>query len=260
MSWEQGSRSRDDFATEARQIAEILDGGNVGIAEQVLSKDLQTLRSRPADQDQLLSMVDRFDRKGFGADLQILEDRSARVIMNGYEGPRFPYGGQSYPVGDRQYPYQEFPVQQSQYDRNAQYNPYYENRSVVIVEQRPDAASRVLEGVAIGVGAAIGKEVIDSVFGKDCRSNRDRNCGSRNDRRIEPRIHYPASPHYDPRPGHTRAPYEPIPRHERIVEPRIHYPASPQHQRRPDCETRRPDCAPRITDNYSRYEHHQGKR
>jgi len=64
---------------EAALIAQQLDSGNAGLAGQRLRADLYQLQRSPEEAKQLVKLVEQYDRKGSGADLEIRQGR-----QNGY--------------------------------------------------------------------------------------------------------------------------------------------------------------------------------
>jgi hypothetical protein len=78
MSYERYSPDSRSFAQqqnplerEARYIAQQMDGGNAELAGQRLRDDLMQLQRSPQQAKQLVELVQEFDRKGNGADLDI---------------------------------------------------------------------------------------------------------------------------------------------------------------------------------------------
>lgn len=145
---------------EAHEVAEALDRGNIGCAEQRLRSDLYSMQD-PYDQHRFLSMVNQMDHKGYGADLQIQRGPDGRefwnIVPSEYQqqyrgGCQQPYqGGYERPCPERNYPYQ-------QYQPPYQQNPYYDRplpQQEVIIQNRRDPGEAIVEGLAIGIGVAV---------------------------------------------------------------------------------------------------------
>jgi hypothetical protein len=154
----------DQYAyREAHHVAEMLDRGNIGVADQMLRNDLYQMN--PRDQHFFLQMINSMERKGFGADLQVIMLPDGRETYSIVPPPAaYGYGDRDrYPCPDRQYQVQ-YPYQQMPYERPM-------NMPQVIVEpQRPDPGAALVEGLAIGVGAGLGSALINRAFGGEHRN------------------------------------------------------------------------------------------
>lgn len=157
MTWYADGRNDQHLWRDAHHVAELLDTGNYSRAEQKLRHDLYQMQNDPREQHAYLNMITSMERRGFGADLQIqlLPDgreawRIIRPAQNPYE--------RSYPCPSRQcrvqYPYEQ--------------QPYHRPNTipdVVVMERRPDPGAAILEGIAIGVGMEVGRQVINRALG-----------------------------------------------------------------------------------------------
>jgi hypothetical protein len=65
------SQQQNPIEREARFIAQQMDSGNAELAGQRLREDLMRLQRSPEEAKQLVQLVEQFDRKGNGADLDI---------------------------------------------------------------------------------------------------------------------------------------------------------------------------------------------
>ncbi len=65
------SQQQNPLEREARFIAQQMDSGNAELAGQRLREDLMRLQRSPEEAKQLVQLVEQFDRKGNGADLDI---------------------------------------------------------------------------------------------------------------------------------------------------------------------------------------------
>ena len=162
MDWERQPCSNDQFTrNEGRQIANALDSGNLGWAQQMINRDMDMLRGQPCEQEKLLHAIELYDRKGVGADIEVYRDNYNRVNWQVSDNRPMPYNGQS--PCDR---YQNYPCRPPQ----PEYRPYYEGRNYGYQGrdygyQRPDPGAAIVEGLAIGMGAAIGQQIIRGAFG-----------------------------------------------------------------------------------------------
>lgn len=73
------SQRQNPLEREAAYIAQQMDSGNAELAGQRLRQDLYQLQHYPEQATQLVQLVQQFDRKGSGADLEIRQGR-----QNGY--------------------------------------------------------------------------------------------------------------------------------------------------------------------------------
>jgi hypothetical protein len=134
---------------EAHHVADLLDRGNAGEAENRLRNDLYSLQNDPRGQHEFLNRVSQMDRKGYGADLQIQRGPDGSEYWNIVPAQ---YNQQNNYPGDyqRPRPYTPPPNFPPPYypEPRPSYPPPPENR-------RPDPGTAILEGLAIGVGAAV---------------------------------------------------------------------------------------------------------
>lgn len=119
------------WRAEAQQVARDLDRNDLQSAQEAMRADLMQLQNNPRAQQQFVQMVDQYDRKGAGLDINISR------------GPR---GEQVWQITD---PYPAPPPRRP---------------DVVIVQpQRPSPGEIMVEsiftGVATGVGIRIGQEI-----------------------------------------------------------------------------------------------------
>ncbi|MBX9724754.1 MAG: hypothetical protein K2X81_25335, partial [Candidatus Obscuribacterales bacterium] len=140
-----------DLPREAQHIARELDNGDVREASHHLREDLYQMQNNPRAQRELLQMVDRFENKGQGADLQIQYGYEGRVSWN-ITSP--------YPQPYEQAPQPYYP-QQAQ----PQPQPYYRQPDVVVVPQRPDPGDQLLNGLGLGIGVGVGAAITRGIFG-----------------------------------------------------------------------------------------------
>lgn len=98
---------QNPLVQEAQFIAQQMDSGNSRFAVQRLQEDLQQLQGYPDSQKQLISLVDRMEQKGEGADIQtqIMRAQDGRLYADvsaidyqyssdGYQTIRQPYSSQ----------------------------------------------------------------------------------------------------------------------------------------------------------------------
>lgn len=160
MDWERQGCSNDQFTrNEGRQIANALDNGNVGWAQEMLTRDMGMMRGQPCAQEKLLHAIELYDQKGIGADIQVYRDNYNRVNWQITDNRRMPM-----PYGEQNpcYPCQNYPER-----RQPEYRPYYEGRDYGY--RRPDPGSAIVEGLAIGAGVAIGQQIMRGAFGRHHR-------------------------------------------------------------------------------------------
>lgn len=93
MSW-----SYDQLAQRADLITRTMDQGNTFAAADLMRDELMRLRTSPRAQETLVDLVDRWDRKGVGADLDMSLFRRGcsvfeSVSITGWqrEAPRWGY-------------------------------------------------------------------------------------------------------------------------------------------------------------------------
>lgn len=151
-------RCEDQYTVrEAHHVAEMLDRGNVGAADQMLRNDLYQMN--PREQHFFLQMINSMERKGCGADLQI------RMLPDGRETYAIIPPAAAYGYGDRYPGYQDpryqvqYPYQQMPYERPLNVP------QVIVQQQRPDPGAALVEGLAVGVGVGLGSALINRALG-----------------------------------------------------------------------------------------------
>jgi hypothetical protein len=146
-----------DLPREARHIARELDNGDLREASHHLREDLFQLQNDPRAQRELLRLVDRFDNKGQGADLQSQYGYEGRVSWNIVSPYAQPY---------EQAPQPYYPAQQQPYyPPQPQAQPYYRQPDVVVVPQRPDPGDQFVNGLGLGIGVGVGAAITRGIFG-----------------------------------------------------------------------------------------------
>jgi hypothetical protein len=143
---------------EARNVSERLDRNDVYGAQEAMRQDLYQLQNDPRAQHDFINMVNRYDRKGVGADLNIYRG------PNGMEQwqitpPNYGNGRNPYP-GDGRYPYpQPIPMPMPMPPEIPVPVP------VPVPVPRRDPGEVIVDGIATGAGIAIGAKIMGEIFG-----------------------------------------------------------------------------------------------
>ncbi|MBX9687421.1 MAG: hypothetical protein K2X27_12010 [Candidatus Obscuribacterales bacterium] len=176
MGWNEGNRDLQSMSREAHHVAEFLDRGDTQRAEQMLRNDLYRLADDPRAQHSFLNMVQQMERENCGADLQIQRGPNGQEFWN-----------ITPPVYDSRRPYpQDLPCPQPMPYPEARPYPSetmpYPGRNPYPSEplpyparypSRPSAGEQILEGVALGVGVAVGAELINRALGGNRHEHRN---------------------------------------------------------------------------------------
>ncbi|MBX9772704.1 MAG: hypothetical protein K2X29_15100 [Candidatus Obscuribacterales bacterium] len=137
----------------ARNVARELDRNHMGNAQDMMRQDLYQLQNDPKAQHDFINMVNRYERKGVGADFHISTGPQGQEMWQ-IVPPN--YGR------DNRYP---VPVPQ----------PAPPPEVVIVEPQRPSTGERIIEGIATGVGVGVGIGVMDKIFnGRDHHHHRRR--------------------------------------------------------------------------------------
>lgn len=134
---------------EACRVASELDRNDTYRAQDHLRQDLYQLQNDPRAQHEFLNMVNRYDRKGMGADLNIYRDQYGREQWQ----ISSPYGGDG-----RYYPQpMPMPMPVPEVPVPVPVPVPYPNRPV-------NPGEAIIDGIATGVGVGLGREIIRDIF------------------------------------------------------------------------------------------------
>ena len=133
---------------EASRVSQKLDHNDVNGAHESMRRDIYQLQNDPRAQQEFIDMVNRYDQKGVGADLNVFRDNYGREQWQ-ISAPNYGDGRNPYP---QQYPYPQ--GQPPEYPRPRPYP----------VPVRPDPGTAIIDGVAAGAGIAIGSAILGGIF------------------------------------------------------------------------------------------------
>lgn len=121
---------------EAVNVARELDRGDLSSAQESMRQDLFQLQNDPRAQRQFLSMVDQYDRKGRGLDIQLSPGQRGETVWQ---------------IVDSRPPL-----------------PPPRRPDVVIVEpQRPSPGEIIIGNIFSGIGAGLGNRIGREIFDND---------------------------------------------------------------------------------------------
>ncbi len=126
---------------EAREVAEKLDRNDVYGAQESMRRDLWQLQSDPYAQHDFINMVNRFDQKGLGADINV------------YPGPN---GQEQWQISPPNY-------------GGGQYYPAPLPPPETVIPVQPSPGDALVNGLATGAGLGIGMGIMQNIFRGDRR-------------------------------------------------------------------------------------------